>query len=55
VETLLLDSYTTRYFGSSVGSDYFWCEKDVSPNVEMSLLVRHEAIEHEGFNNICKI
>ncbi len=29
-----------RYFGSSIGSDCFWCEKDVLLNVETFLLMQ---------------
>jgi hypothetical protein len=38
----------TRYFGFSIGSDCFWPKKDVSLNVETSLLVPLETIKHEG-------
>ncbi len=41
-----------RYFGFLIRSDCFWPEKDVSLNVEMSLLVPLETIEHEG-STIC--
>jgi hypothetical protein len=44
----------TRYFGFSVGSDCLWLEKDVSLNVDISLLIPHEAIESEDFSNLCK-
>ncbi len=41
-----------RYFGFLIGSDCFWPKKDVSLNVETSLLVPLETIKHEG-STIC--
>jgi hypothetical protein len=51
---LFCSTPTIRNFGFSVGSDYFWLEKDVLLNVDTFLLVPHEAIELEDFNNLCK-
>lgn len=45
---------TIKYFGSSIGSDYFWLEKEVLLNVEMFILVQQEVIKQEGFNNLHK-
>ncbi len=51
-QRLFCSTLGVKYFGFSIGSDYFWPKKDVLVNVETFVLIRLETIEHEG-STIC--